>query len=107
MELAISPQVWIDYIKNILSGMTNRQDYIAVMDDLLMDGLKGNHLDRLEALIKAMIKHGLKLCPKKCKLFMKHLVYMGNGFHVNGSTISITPSNLGLKSYRSSSPLPM
>ena len=91
MGLAISPQVWIDYIENILCGMNDRQDYIAIMDDLLVHGLKGNHLDRLEALFKAMIKHGLKLSPKKCQLFMKHLTYMGNVFHVNGSTISITP----------------
>ena len=27
----------------------------------------------------------------KCQLFMKHLIYMGNVFHINGSTISITP----------------
>ena len=91
MGLAISPQVWIDYIENILCGMTDKQDYIAIMDDLLIHGLKGNHLDRLEALFKAMIKHGLKLSPKKCQLFMKHLTYMGNAFHINGSTISITP----------------
>ena len=66
MGLAISPQVWIDYIENILSGMANKQEYIAIMDDLLIHGSKGNHLDRLEALFKAMIKHGLKLSPKKC-----------------------------------------
>ena len=91
MGLAISPQVRIDYIENILCGMTNKQDYIAIMDDLLIHGMKGNHMDRLEALFKAMIKHGLKLSPKKCQLFMKHLVYMGNVFHIDGSTISITP----------------
>ena len=91
MGLAISPQVWIDYIENILSGMANKQDYVAIMDDLLIHGLKRNHMDRLEALLKAMIKHGLKLSPKKCQLFMKHLVYMGNVFHIDGSTISITP----------------
>ena len=91
MGLAISPQVWIDYIESILCGMANKQDYIAIMDDLLIHGFKGNHLDRLEALFKALIKHGLKLSPKKCQLFMKHLTYMGNAFHINGSTISITP----------------
>ena len=91
MGLAISPQVWIDYIENILCDMTDKQDYIAIMDDLLVHGLKGNHLDRLESLFKAIIKHGLKLSPKKCQLFMKHLTYMGNVFHINGSTISITP----------------
>ena len=62
-----------------------------IMDDLMIHGLKGNHLDKLEALFQAMIKHGLKLSPKRCQLFMKHLIYMGNVFHINGSTISITP----------------
>ena len=94
MGLAISPQIWIDYIENILCGMDNKQDFIAIMDDLLIHGLKGNHLNRLETLFKAMIKHGLKLSPKKCQLFMKHLVYMVNVFHIDGSTISINPSNL-------------
>ena len=91
MGLAISPQIWIGYIENILCGMDNKQDFIAIMDDLLVHGLKGNHMDRLETLFQAMIKHGLKLSPKKCQLFMKHLVYMGNVFHIDGSTISITP----------------
>ena len=91
MGLATSPQIWIDYIENILCGMDNKQDFIAIMDDLLVHGLKENHLNRLETLFKAMIKHGLKLSPKKCQLFRKHLVYMGNVFHIDGSTISITP----------------
>ena len=54
MGLSINPQVWIDYIENILCGMEKKQDYIAIMDDLLVHGLKGNHLDRLEALFQAM-----------------------------------------------------
>ena len=91
MGLAISPQIWIDYIESILCGMEDKQDFIAIMDDLLIHGLKENHLDRLEILFKAMIKHGLKLSPKKCQLLMKHLVYMGNVYHIDGSTISITP----------------
>ena len=92
MGLAISSQVWIDYIENILFSMANKKDYIAIMDDLLIHWFKGNYLDRLQALFQAMIKHGLKLSPKKCQLFMNHLLYMGNVFHINGSTISITPS---------------
>ena len=71
--------------------MDNKQDFIAIMDDLLVHGLEENHLNRLETLFKAMIKHGLKLSPKKCQLFRKHLVYMGNVFHIDGTTISITP----------------
>ena len=57
MGLAISLQIWIDYIENILCGMDNKQDFIAIMDDLLIHGLKENHLNRLETLFKAMIKH--------------------------------------------------
>ena len=83
MGLATSPQVWVDYIENILCGMADKQDYIAIMDDWVIHGL--------EAFFQAMIKHGLKLSPKRCQLFMKHLIYMGNVFHINGSTISITP----------------
>ena len=56
MGLAISPQVWIDYIESILCDMANKQDYIAIMDDLLIHGFKGNHLDRFDALFKALIK---------------------------------------------------
>ena len=63
----------------------------AIAKLLLIHGFEGNHLDRLEALFKALIKHGLKLSPKKCQLFIKHLTYMGNVFHINGLTISITP----------------
>ena len=66
--LAISPQVWIDYIKSILSNMAHKQDYIAIMDDLLIHGFKGNHLDRLEAMFKALIKHGLKLLTRSVSL---------------------------------------
>ena len=91
MGLAISPQISINYIESILCGMDDNQDFIAIMDDLLVHGLKENHWNRLETLFKAIIKHGLKLSPKKCQLFRKHLVYMGNVFHIKGSTISITP----------------
>ena len=60
MGLATSPQVWVDYIENILCGMADKQDNIPIMDDLMIHGLKSNHLDKLEALFQAMIKHGLK-----------------------------------------------
>ena len=34
MGLAISPQVWITYIENLLEGVPSKQSYIAIMDDL-------------------------------------------------------------------------
>ena len=71
--------------------MANKQDYIAIIDDLLIHGLKGNHLDRLQNTISGHDKTWTEIIPKKCQLLMKHPKYMGNVFHINGSTISIAP----------------
>ena len=43
MGLSISPQVWITYIETLLEGISNRQSYIAIMDDLMLHGLKSQH----------------------------------------------------------------
>ena len=83
MRLSISPQVWITYIENLLEGIFNRQSYIAIMDDLMLHGLKSQHMTLFENLLKSLISHGLKLSPRKCQLFMKHLVYLGNVFHMD------------------------
>ena len=90
MGLAISPEVWITYIENLLEGVPSKQSYIAIMDDLLLHGLK---LDMLlfENLLIALVAHGLKLSPRKCQLFMRHLVYLGNVFHIKDGIITISP----------------
>ena len=89
--LAISPQVWITYIENLLEGVLNKQSYIAIMDDLLLHGLKSDHTLLFENLLIALVAHGLKLSPRKCQLFMRHLVYLGNVFHIKDGIITITP----------------
>ena len=91
MGLAISPQVWITYIENLLEGVPNKQSYIAIMDDLLLHGLKSDHMLLFENLLIALVAHGLKLSPRKCQLFMRHLVYLGNVFHIKDGIITITP----------------
>ena len=63
MGLSISPKVWITYIENLLEGIVERQSYIAIMDDLMMHGLKSNHMQLLENLLISLIVHGLKLLP--------------------------------------------
>ena len=35
-------------------------------------------MDKLEDLLKALRKNGLKISPKKCQLFRTELQYMGN-----------------------------
>ena len=91
MGLSMSPQVWITYIENLLEGIPNRQSYIAIMDDLMLHGLKANHMQLFKQLLVSLILHGLKLSPRKCQLFMKHLIYLGNVFHIENGVITITP----------------
>ena len=91
MGLSISPQVWITYIENLLEGIPNRQSYIAIMDDLMLHGLKSDHMILFQQLLIALISHGLKLSPRKCQLFMRHPVYLGNIFHIENGVITITP----------------
>ena len=91
MGLSISPQVWITYIENLLEGIPNKQAYIAIMDDFMLHGLKSDHMKLLKNLLISLILHGLKLSPRKCQLFMKHLVYLGNVFHIEDGVITITP----------------
>ena len=91
MGLSISQQVWITYIENLLEGISNRNSYIAIMDDLMIYGLRDGHLKLFKNLLISLIDHGLKLSPRKCQLFMKHLLYLGNVFHIEDGVITITP----------------
>ena len=69
MVISISPQVWITYIDNLLEGIPSRQSYIAIMDDLMLQGLRSDHMTLFEHLLTALISHVLKLSPRKCQLF--------------------------------------
>ena len=57
----------------------------------MLHGLKSDHMVLFEQLLIALISHGLKLSPRKCQLFMKHLLYLGNVFHIEDGVITITP----------------
>ena len=61
------------------------------MHDLLIHGLKSDHMILFEHLLKTLILHGLKLSLRKCQLLMKPLVYLGNVFHIENEVITITP----------------
>ena len=82
MGLSISPCKWIEYINYVMENMTHKQNFIAIMDDLLIHSNWKNHMARIADLLKALVKHGLKLSPKKCQFFRAELVYIGNVFKV-------------------------
>ena len=54
-----------------------------------MDGLllftrsKESHMDKLEDLLRALLKNGLKISQNKCQLFMTSLQYMGNEIFIS------------------------
>ena len=79
MGLNISPAVWQSYINAILSCLLSRKHCEAIMDYLLLfTPNKQSHLEKLEDLLKALCKNGLKISPKKCQLFKIELQYIGN-----------------------------
>ena len=91
MGIACAPQIWMDYITLILNDLDQKSKFIAIMDDLLIHSTKQEHWGLVESLMKAMIKNGLKLSPKKCQFFKTNLTYMGNQFIIRNKTMTITP----------------
>ena len=62
MGLNISPPIWQSYINAILNCLQNRKYCEAIMDDLLLfTPTKASHFEKLEDLLKALHKNGLKI----------------------------------------------
>ena len=74
MGLNISPSIWQSYINVILDSLQSRKYCEAIMDDLLLFmPSKRSHMDKLEDLLKALLKNTLSISPKKCQLFKTNL----------------------------------
>ena len=62
------------------------------MDDLLLfTPSQKSHIAKLEDLLKALLKNGLKISPKKCQLFRTELKYMGNTIVIKDRRVCIKP----------------
>ena len=74
MGLNISPAIWQSYINAIFNCLQSRKCCEAIMDDLLLfTPTKSSHFEKVEDLLKALCKNGLKVSPKKCQLFKTDL----------------------------------
>ena len=92
MGLNISPPIWQSYINAILNCLQSRMYCKAIMDDLLLfTPTKSSHFEKLEDLLKAFCKNGLKISPKKCQLFKTDLQYMGNTIFIRNKRVCIRP----------------
>ena len=60
------------------------------MDDLILFTLSREaHVNKLEDLLKALLKNGLKILPKKCQLFRTSLQYMGNKIFIENKKVCV------------------
>ena len=90
MGLNISPSIWQSYINAILNCLQSKKYCEAIMDDLLLfTPSKNSHIAKLEDLLKALLKNGLKISPKKCQLFRTNLHYMGNEIFIKDKRVCI------------------
>ena len=61
MGLNISPSIWQSYINAILDCLKSKKYCEAIMDDLLLfTPSQNSHMNKLEELLKALLKNGLK-----------------------------------------------
>ena len=68
MGLNVSPPIWQTYINTILNCLESRKHYEVIMDDLLLFmPSKQFHMGKLEDLLGAFLKNGLKISPRKCQ----------------------------------------
>ena len=47
-------------------------------------------MNKLEDLLKVLLKYGLKISPKKCQLFKTSLQYMGNEIYIQNRSVCAT-----------------
>ena len=92
MGLNISPPIWQSYINAIVDSLESRKYCEVIMDNLLLfTPSKQSHITKLEDLLKALLKNGPKISPKKCQLFRKELQYMGNTIFIQENRVCIRP----------------
>ena len=92
MGLNISPSIWQSYINTILDCLQSRKYCEAIVDDLLLlTPSKESHMSKLEDLLKALLKNGLKISLKECQLFRTSLQYMGNDIFIQNRKVCVQP----------------
>ena len=92
MGLSVSPAIWQNFIQKVLQEIPDhRKNHLSIMDDCLVFSKKYDHLKHLTDLFKALIRNGLKISPRKCKLFKTSLVYMEHQVSIIDGIPHITP----------------
>ena len=105
MGLNVSPPIWQSYINTILNSLYSRKYCEVIMDDLLLFTLgKIAHIAKLEGLLKALGKNGLKISPKKCQLFRMEFQYMWNTIFIKDRRVCVKPLHSHLEAIQKIKP---
>ena len=105
MGLNVSPPIWQTYINTILNSLQSRKYCEVIMDDLLLfTPSKKTHIAKLQDLLKALRKNGLKISPKKCQLFRTELQYMGNIIFIKERRVCVKPLHSQLEAIQKIKP---
>ena len=105
MGLNVSLPIWQTYINTILNSLQSRKYCEAIMDDLLLfTPSKKAHIVKLEDLLTALRKNGLKISPKKCQLFRTELQYMGNTIFIKDRKVCVKPLHSRLEAIQKIKP---
>ena len=105
MGINISPSIWQSYINAILDCLQSNKYCKAIMDYLILfTPSKESHMDKLEDILNALLKNGLKISPKKCQLFRTSLQYMGNEIFVENKKVCVKPLRSRLKAIQKLQP---
>ena len=87
-----SPSIWQSYINTILDCLQSKKYCEAIMDVLLLfTPSKNSHIVKLEDLLKALLKNGLKISPKKCQLVRTNLHYIGSEIFIKDRRVCVKP----------------
>ena len=84
--------IWQSYINAILSCLQSKRYCEAIIDDLILfTPSKESHMNKLEDILNALLKNGLKVSPKKCQLFRTSLQHMGNEIFIENKRVCVKP----------------
>ena len=90
--LNISPSIWQSYKNAILYCLQSKKYCKAIMDDLILfTPSKESHMSKLEDILSALLKNGLKISPKKCQLPKTSLQYIRNEIFIENKKVCVKP----------------
>ena len=91
MGLSVSPAIWCNFIEKVMTELPSQDHHIAIMDDIMIHSKRADHMQQIINLFKVLIKHGLKISPKKCQFFRTSLVYMGHNVIIKDGKPCVKP----------------